>query len=195
MHIENLVSFRESISIASACKKILRKLFLQPDIIGLIPTGGYTCNHNYSKKAFKWLLHMEQGVGVKIMHVRNCRENRLPELPHIIIDGYSPETRKLYEFFGCYFHGNTCQAFIYVIILNGDTLAQRYERTMSRLEQSYGRAIWLKFNGNVSLTILGNPNCSRCYRIHCGPVMLWTRFEPRPCVSTLRHGRTRLFNI
>jgi len=78
---------------------------------------------------------MEQGVGVKIMHVRNCRENRLPELPHIIIDGYSPETRKLYEFFGCYFHGNTCQPFRDVITINGDTKAELYDKAMSRLEQ------------------------------------------------------------
>ena len=51
--------FLESITIASACNKVLRKRFLQPDAIGLIPTGGYTCNKNYSMKAMMWMLHME----------------------------------------------------------------------------------------------------------------------------------------
>jgi hypothetical protein len=40
--IANIVVFQESVTIASACNKVLRKLFLKPDIIGLINTGGYT---------------------------------------------------------------------------------------------------------------------------------------------------------
>ena len=66
--------FLESINIASACNKVLRKRFLQPDTMGLIPTGGYTCNKNYSNKAMMWLLHMEETDGVKIMHGRNVPE-------------------------------------------------------------------------------------------------------------------------
>ena len=42
MHIGNTEVFLESITIASACNKLLRKCFLQPDNTGLIPTGGYT---------------------------------------------------------------------------------------------------------------------------------------------------------
>ena len=57
--------FLEPITIASACNKILCKSFLQPDTIGLIPTGGYTCNKNYSKKAMMWLLHIEETDGEK----------------------------------------------------------------------------------------------------------------------------------
>ena len=70
IQISNLDAFLESITIASACNKVLRKRFLQPDTIGLIPTGGYTCNKNYSKKAMMWLLHMEETDGVKIMNDR-----------------------------------------------------------------------------------------------------------------------------
>jgi len=40
MEIGNIEVFIESITIASACNKVLRKRFLQPDTIGLIPTGG-----------------------------------------------------------------------------------------------------------------------------------------------------------
>jgi len=58
-----------------------------------------------------WLLHMEQTDGVKVMHALNGREYKLPELPRFSVDCYCPETRTIYEFFGCYFHGHTCQAF------------------------------------------------------------------------------------
>jgi len=51
MQIGNIEVFLESITIESACIKLLRKRFMQPKIMGLIPTVGYTCNNNYSKKA------------------------------------------------------------------------------------------------------------------------------------------------
>jgi len=34
-----------------------------------------------------WLLHMQQIDGVKIVHGRNSREFRVPELPHFSVDG------------------------------------------------------------------------------------------------------------
>jgi len=49
MEIGNIEVFLQSFNIASACNKVLRKLFLKPNTIGLIPAGGYSCN-NYSKK-------------------------------------------------------------------------------------------------------------------------------------------------
>jgi len=36
----NIEAFLESMTIASECNKVLRKRFLQPETIGLIPTGG-----------------------------------------------------------------------------------------------------------------------------------------------------------
>jgi hypothetical protein len=44
MGIANIDVFQESVTIASACYKVRGKLFLKPDTIGLIPTGGYTGN-------------------------------------------------------------------------------------------------------------------------------------------------------
>jgi G:T-mismatch repair DNA endonuclease (very short patch repair protein) len=44
----------------------------------------------------------------------------------------------VYEFMGCYYHGHTCQPFRDVTTAVGDTLAERYERTMSRIEQIAG---------------------------------------------------------
>ena len=56
----NIHVFPESVTIASVCNKVLRKLFLKPYTIGLIPTGGYSGNVNYSKKALMWLVYREQ---------------------------------------------------------------------------------------------------------------------------------------
>ena len=92
-----------------------------------------------------WLLNMEETDGVQIMLLRNGREYRLPELPYFSVHGYSPETRTIYEFFSCFWHRYTCQPFRDVSILSGDTLAERYKRTMSRLEQITRAVYQVKF--------------------------------------------------
>jgi hypothetical protein len=59
---------------------------------------------------------MEQTDGVVLKRASKGRECRLPELPHFSVDGYCAETNRVYEFFGCYFHGCTCQPFRDVIL-------------------------------------------------------------------------------
>ena len=52
MDVGNVDIFFESYTIASACMKVLRKRFLKPETVGLIPRGGgYSGNQNYSAKA------------------------------------------------------------------------------------------------------------------------------------------------
>jgi len=41
LQMGNIDVFLQSITIATACNKVLRKRFLKPDRIGLIPSGGY----------------------------------------------------------------------------------------------------------------------------------------------------------
>jgi hypothetical protein len=116
-----------------ACNKVLRNLFLKPDTIGLFPTYGYTGNVNYSKNAMMWLVYREQTDGCHIAHGRNGHEYSLPELHHLIVDGFCAKTKTVYEFNWCYWHGHTCQPFRDVATVVGDTLADRYERTVTRL--------------------------------------------------------------
>jgi hypothetical protein len=80
IEIGNVDVFLETCTIATACNKVFRKHFLKSETVGLIPTGGYRCNQNYSNKALKWILHMQEVDGCPIMHARNGREYRLPEL-------------------------------------------------------------------------------------------------------------------
>ena len=70
-----------------------------------------------------------------ITNGRNGREYRLPELPEYSVEGYCAESKTVYEFLGCFWHGHTCQPFRDVPTLRGDTLADRYEQTMARIER------------------------------------------------------------
>jgi hypothetical protein len=137
MQIGQVAVFLEFVLIASACNKVLRRLFLKPDTIGLIPLGGYSGNMHYRKKAIMWIIYRAQTDNWKILHGRNEREYRLLELPRLSVDGYCPETKKVDEFCGCYYHGHTCMPFRDTVTLgqDADTLVQRYEQTLARLEQ------------------------------------------------------------
>ena len=82
-------------TIAWACNRVLRKKFLQPERIGIIPTVGYTDTKMQSKKAIMWLIDEEQREGKRIQHGRNGREYALPELAELCVDGYCEEMDRL----------------------------------------------------------------------------------------------------
>jgi hypothetical protein len=96
LQIGNIDLFIESITIASACNKVLRKLFLKPDTIGLIPSGRYSEKVNYSSKVVIWLVYREQTDGCTILRARNGRRCRPPEIPHLSVDGFCAETKTVY---------------------------------------------------------------------------------------------------
>ena len=134
LQIGHIDVFLEFVTIASACNKVMRKRFLKPNTIGLINPGAYTGNINYSKKAKMWLLYGEQTDGCTIKHSTNGRVCRLSEHPNRSVDGSCAETRTVYEFLGCFLHGQTCLHFRDVSTLAKDTIDERYEKTMARLQ-------------------------------------------------------------
>ena len=81
-----------------------------------------------------WLLHMEDEENCKILHARNGREYKLLELPHFSVDGYCAVTRTVFKLIGCFFYVCNCQPVRDQKTLGADTLADRYERTMARIE-------------------------------------------------------------
>ena len=82
------------------------------------------------------LLLEEKEEGKRILHGRNGKELRLTELPNIRVGVLFKETRTVYEFNGCYWHGRTCMPFRELpIAFGGGTLAERYDNTMTRLER------------------------------------------------------------
>jgi len=70
------------------------------------------------------------------------------------VDGYCVETRNIYEFLVYYYHGCKCQPFRNVKTLaSGETLAERYERTLARIEQLKSAGYTVKIRGNVNLKV------------------------------------------
>jgi hypothetical protein len=63
----------ETMTFASACNKTIRKKFLQPDRIAIIPVAGYTGNRKQSRKAIACLM-LEEKEGRRPMHERNGKE-------------------------------------------------------------------------------------------------------------------------
>ncbi|KAK5645174.1 hypothetical protein RI129_006475 [Pyrocoelia pectoralis] len=94
--------FTESITIASACNLMFRRKFLQPDTIGVIPKGGYRRADNQSLVGIQWLVWEEDTRGIKIQHAGRQRELKINGMR---VDGYCEESRTVFEFYGCYFHG------------------------------------------------------------------------------------------
>ena len=82
-----------------------------------------------------WILHIAQTDECTIMPARNGREFRLPELLRYSVDGYCAETKTVNEFLVCFYHGCKCKPLRDHKTLDEDILAERYERTMSRIEQ------------------------------------------------------------
>jgi len=82
-----------------------------------------------------WLLHMEKTDGVQIMQGRNGCKFKPLELPRFSVDGYCIETLTIYALFVCYYHGLKFQPFRDVSNVSADTLVDRYEQTLSLLEQ------------------------------------------------------------
>jgi len=78
IQIRNIDVFLKPATKTSVFNKVLRKLFLKHDTIGLISAGGYSCSVNYSKKSLAWLVYREQTDGCTVLHECNGREYRRP---------------------------------------------------------------------------------------------------------------------
>ena len=68
--------FYKSFTIASVCNKVYRTLFLQADLIGIIPLQGYGTD-NQSTIALSWMDWFAQWEGCCVRHAFNGREQRV----------------------------------------------------------------------------------------------------------------------
>lgn len=99
---EGVDPFAQSVTIAGACNRVFRQLFLKKNSIGLIPSDGYNPQDNQSLEAIRWLTYMNETDQVHrgIQHARNGGEIRLPDIGKV--DGYreDPVTNQkwVYEF-------------------------------------------------------------------------------------------------
>src|SRR3978361_179137 len=104
MEAGNVSPFTEAITIPGACNKLFRRNFLKQDSIAVLPKKGYRAADTQSKIATQWLIYEAQQRGIDIRHAAGQREAQIDGLK---VDGYCEETRQVFEFHGCYFHGCT----------------------------------------------------------------------------------------
>ncbi|OOY33751.1 hypothetical protein BOV88_13610 [Solemya velum gill symbiont] len=81
--------FEECVTIASACNLVFRKMFLEPETIGIIPAHGYRPEEKQSAKAIRWIKYLAHTEKRHIQHALNGGEKKIGPYR---VDGYY-ETR------------------------------------------------------------------------------------------------------
>lgn len=123
----NVCPFTEACTLPAACNKIYRRNFLKPNTIGIIPKNGYRLRNNQSRIALQWLIWEEKQRGINILHAAKQEEIKING---ISVDGFCPETREIYQFHGCWYHG--C-----VTCFKGGRNKPLYKNTYETLDQRY----------------------------------------------------------
>ena len=72
------------------------------DCIAIVPPEGYPNQKNYSIKALRWIQSLAKMNGIEIRHALKGGEQKIHG--HYV-DGYHPESKTIFEFHGCYWHG------------------------------------------------------------------------------------------
>lgn len=129
--------FIECSTIASACNRVFRRLFLKENMIGLIPKNGYRMVNNQSSIAMHWLVYVERTRGILIQHAGRGREK---VVCGVAVDGYYEEgdTKEVFAFQGCWFHGCLCLKYNRSEPCHDDpddTLNSRFARTQRVIDR------------------------------------------------------------
>ncbi|KAJ8020849.1 putative DNA polymerase [Holothuria leucospilota] len=93
--------FQSSLTIASACLRVFRRMFLQKETIAIVPPNGYRSDKQ-SLEALRWLRWKEKSDKICIQHSRNGGEQKFGKYK---VDGFCMSNKTIYEFNGCYWHG------------------------------------------------------------------------------------------
>ena len=121
--------FRQAITISSICNKVFRTMFLIRDSVGIIPRGGYGMGDRQSVEALQWLAYIGWTRN-NVTHAENGREVHLPRVPNVKVDGYCEDTKEVFEYLGCFWHGCTCMPNRHKPFgKTEETLLSRYEET------------------------------------------------------------------
>ena len=101
---ETIDPFHRCITIASLCHLVYRSMLMEPKSIGVIPLNGFNPSENSSHVALQWIKYQSFIENQYIQHSRNGGEIKFGKYS---VDGYCKNTKTVYEFNGCYWHG--CQ--------------------------------------------------------------------------------------
>jgi len=118
------------ITLASVCQAIYRKEFLPENTIAI---HRETPTDNYSVKAIKWLKYISAKEKLNIRHACNGGEVAISAKGRRHkVDGYCEETKTIYQFHGCYFHGcKACYDELAINKVSQYNMKYLYKRTKS----------------------------------------------------------------
>ncbi len=94
--------FSDCITLASLCMLIYRSNHMIPKTIGIIPVLGFNSEQKSSNACFQWLKFIMHTQQINIQHFRNGGEQKFANFR---VDGYHKDSKTIYEFYGCYYHG------------------------------------------------------------------------------------------
>ena len=119
----------QSCTIASACNRVYRTNFLQPEQIGIIPTHGYV-KDNQSVLAMCWLDWIAAKEHRQIRHAYSHGGEATVE--GVKVDGLDINDGTIYQLQGCFHHG--CKNHFRGDVINpfnGLTMQELYDKTMT----------------------------------------------------------------
>ena len=133
--------FRVAITLASLCNHIYRRNFMAENSIAIIPENGYNPKQNSSKKSLQWLQYIASQENVHIQSMANGAERRVGCYQ---LDGFCEQTRTMYEFYGCYWHGcKKCYSYGSWNSTRNYTMGYLHYATMERREKLIKYNAWL----------------------------------------------------
>ena len=99
----------DSVTIAASCMADIKKNHLPENMVAAEPIMGWRSGiKSQSTEAKQWLLWEERKLGRQIRSAMNEGEYSIVGTRYHV-DGYDPQTRKCYEYNGCFWHGcRTC---------------------------------------------------------------------------------------
>ena len=185
-HVE---PFTKSITIASACNRVYRTLFLEDEQVAIIPPQGYGTGDRQSAIAICWMDWVARQEGKEIQHAMNGGERRVEGMK---IDGVDQDG-DLYEFNGCFFHG--CPECFpkgeVVNPVNGLTMTELHQKTMGKMTKlrDKGHTVIEKSECKFRAEMAENEELRDFYKqyVHLEPI------QPRDAFYGGRTNATRLF--
>ncbi|CAH1106576.1 unnamed protein product [Psylliodes chrysocephalus] len=181
--------FMEATTIASTCNKVYRRNFLESNTIGIIPKRGYRWQDNQSTIAIKWLVWEEKQRNIHIKHAARGKEVRVGGVK---VDGYIEETKEIFEFEGCYYHGCprcfTHQRDVPLHDTPSETMNLRYEATVAKKERlrSLGYNLNEMWECEFKHLVTENKELREYTENH--PLVLQTPLDPRKAFYGGRTG-------
>lgn len=113
-------------------RSIFMQMFLEEQLIGIIPPQGYRPKDKQSVKAMQWIKYHAQQTNIEIHHADNEGEKVIGPYK---VDGYyeTGNQKVVMEFHGDYWHGNPkCYSAKTLNKVLGMTMGDLYQRTLEK---------------------------------------------------------------